>query len=65
MKSNLLSIGKLIEKDYRVVIEDKLMKVTDSNGRLILKASMSQYRTLKIELNVLEHMCLAIAASKD
>ncbi|GAU26641.1 hypothetical protein TSUD_102510 [Trifolium subterraneum] len=65
MKSNLLSIGQLIEKNYKVVIEDRLMKLTDANGRLILKAPMSQNRTFKIELDVLEHRCLATAASKD
>lgn len=64
MKSNLLSIGQLVEKNYRVVIEDKLMSITDSSGRLILKAPM-QNRTFKIELNVLEHRCLATAASRD
>ena len=41
MKSNLLSIGKLVEKNYRVSIEDKMMRILDSNGRLILKAPMS------------------------
>ncbi|GAU38503.1 hypothetical protein TSUD_396200 [Trifolium subterraneum] len=65
MKSNLLSIGQLIEKNYKVVIEDRLMKLTDANGRLILKAPMSQKRTFKIELDVLEHRCLATSASKD
>ncbi|GAU36961.1 hypothetical protein TSUD_57390 [Trifolium subterraneum] len=65
MKSNLLSIGQLIEKNYKVVIEDRLMKLTDANGRLILKAPMSQNMTFKIELDVLEHRCLTTAASKD
>lgn len=65
MKSNLLSIGQLSEKNYKIVIEDKLMRVTNSNGRIILKASMSQNRTFKIELNVLEHRCLATATSTD
>jgi len=65
MKSNLLSIGQLVEKNYKVSIEDKMMRVLDSNGRLILKAPMSQNRTFKIELNVMEHKCLATATSRD
>ena len=46
-------------------IEDKMMRVVDANGRLILKAHMSQNRTFKIELNVMEHKYLSIAASKN
>jgi hypothetical protein len=41
------------------------MRVTYSNGRLILKDPMSRNRTFKIELNVLEHRCLVTAASRD
>ena len=65
MKSNLLSIGQLVEKNYKVSIEDKLMRVVDANGRVILKAPMSQNRTFKIELNVMEHKSLSTAASRD
>lgn len=48
MKSNLFSIGQLIEKNYKVMIEDKMMRVHDSSGRLILKTLMSHNRTFKI-----------------
>lgn len=53
MKSNLLNISQLIKKNYKVLIEDKMMKVHDSNGILILKPFMSQNKTFMIELDVL------------
>lgn len=65
IKSNLLSIGQLIEKDYKVLIEYRMMKVIDSRNRLILKAHMSRNRLFRIEHDVLEHKCLAAAASID
>src|SRR4051812_29914599 len=65
MKSNLLSIGQLVEKNYKVSIEDKMMKVVNASGRLILKDPMYQNRTFKIELDVMEHKCLSNAASRD
>lgn len=65
MKSNFLSIWQLIKKSYKVLIKDKMMRVLNSGGKLILKASMSQKRTFKIELDVTEHKCLEIAARKD
>jgi len=65
MKSNLLSIGQLLEKGYKVSLENKMMRVNDSKGKLILKAPMSKNMTFKIELNVMEHRCLATAVSRD
>src|ERR1051325_6111408 len=41
MKRNLLSIGQLVEKNYKVIVKDKMMRVVDENIRLILKDSMS------------------------
>lgn len=61
MNNNLLSTSQRIEKNHKGIIEDKMMSVFDSNGRLIMKALMSQNKILKIELSVLEHKCLATA----
>ncbi|GAU30980.1 hypothetical protein TSUD_104940 [Trifolium subterraneum] len=33
IKCNLLSVGKLIEKDYKIVIEARMMKLMDSNRK--------------------------------
>lgn len=65
MKSNLLSIGQLIEKNYRVLIKNKIIRVLDLGSKSILKALMSQNRTFNIELDVMEDKCLEIAASRD
>ena len=64
MKSNLLSIRQLVEKNYKVSIKDKMMRVINVRGRLILKAHMYQNRTFKIELNVMEHKFLSTANSR-
>lgn len=65
MKSNMLSIGQLIERNYKGLIEDRVMRVIDLSNKLILKAHMCQNRTFKIELDVLEHKCLTTASSRD
>lgn len=65
MKSNLLSISQLVERNYKVFIENRMMRVIDLSNRLILKAHMSRNRTFRIELDVLEHKCLAAAAGRD
>ncbi|GAU20588.1 hypothetical protein TSUD_297610 [Trifolium subterraneum] len=55
IKCNLHSVGHLIEKDYKIVIEDRMMRLMDSDRKLILKVPMSRNRTFKIELNVMNH----------
>ena len=61
----MLSIRQLVEKNYKVMVEDNMMRVAESSGRLILKALMSQNRTFKIELNVIEHKYLSTSSSRD
>jgi len=65
MKSNLLSIGQLLETGYRMVLEDKAMKVYDTKQRLLVKNTLSKNRIFKVELGVLMQQCLAIAVEKE
>ncbi|XP_045810509.1 uncharacterized protein LOC123904949 [Trifolium pratense] len=65
MECNLLSIGQLLEKDYRIVMENRLLKVYNTKGNLLLKTEMSKNRTFNIELNVLNHKCLMTASSRE
>lgn len=46
-------------------MENKVLRVLDQNGVLILKAHMAANRNFKIELKVMEHRCLATAASRE
>nr|XP_004516686.1 uncharacterized protein LOC101512199 [Cicer arietinum] len=65
IKCNLLSIGQLLERNYMIRMENKVLRVLDQNGVLILKAPMAANRTFKIELEIMEHRCLATATSRD
>ena len=65
MKSNLLSIGQLLEKGYKMVLEDCTMKVYDNERRLLIKANLSKNRTFKVELDVLVQQCLASTIDKE
>ena len=64
IKCNLLSIGQLLEKGFEIHLEDKILRVVDANGVLILKAPMAANRTFKVELKVMEHRCLATASRR-
>ena len=65
MKSNLLSIGQLLEKGYRMVLEELGMKVYDCENRLLIKAVLSKNRTFKVEFDVVTQQCLATTVNKD
>ncbi|PNX94022.1 equilibrative nucleoside transporter 3-like protein [Trifolium pratense] len=65
MTCNLLSIGQLLEKDYKIVMENKLLKVYNTKGSLVLKTPMSKNRTFKIGLDILNHKCLMTASSRE
>lgn len=65
VKKNLISTGQLIENNYMVAMEDKMMKVYYLGGILILKELVSQNRTFKTKLDMMEHKGLATMASRD
>ena len=49
MHNNLLSLGQLLEKGYKTMLEDHHMKIFHQKGRMIIKALMSSNRTFKTE----------------
>ncbi|KAK2407602.1 hypothetical protein QL285_043205 [Trifolium repens] len=65
MKSNLISIGQLLKKNYLVKMHDKELKLVDAKDREILKAPMSNNKTSKMSNNVLEHQCVVPAVNEN
>lgn len=41
IKCNLINIGQLLEKDYKIHMENKMLRFMDANRVLILKALMA------------------------
>ncbi|XP_019447306.1 PREDICTED: uncharacterized protein LOC109350530 [Lupinus angustifolius] len=52
MRSNLLSLGQLLEKGYTMLMEHRKLKVFDGDKNLILKVPLSTNRTFKIGIQV-------------
>lgn len=65
MISNLISIGKLLVKGYNMKLEKNQMKVYHGDERLILKAPLENNRTFKVEINTVDHKCLASTGEED
>ncbi|XP_050918741.1 uncharacterized protein LOC127136191 [Lathyrus oleraceus] len=65
IKYNLLSIGQLLEKGYKIHMEDKGLRVMEAKGVLVLKAPMATNRSFKVKLKVMKHKCLATPVSRE
>ncbi|XP_050897535.1 uncharacterized protein LOC127104393 [Lathyrus oleraceus] len=65
IKCNLLSVGQFLENGYKIHMENKGLCVRDANGVLVLKYPMDANITFKVELKVMEHICLAKTASRE
>jgi hypothetical protein len=61
MKSNLLILGQWIEKWYRTIMEDEMLKIMGSNQKMIIMAPLTKSRIFIIEVEVMEHRCLSVA----
>ncbi|KAK2402146.1 putative mitochondrial protein [Trifolium repens] len=64
MQCNLMSVGQLLDKGFKVVLEDGTMKLFDSKQNLILKSIQSKNRTFKTQLKAVEHECLAASTGE-
>lgn len=62
---NLQSISQLLEKGYKIHMENKALHVMDANGVLVLKTHITPNRTFKVELKFMKHRCLATKATRE
>ncbi|KAJ4788299.1 polyprotein [Rhynchospora pubera] len=58
MKSNILSLGQLLELGYTVVMKDRTLYLRDKNDRLIAQVEMTKNRMFKLNLVNVQAKCL-------
>ncbi|GJV97013.1 retrovirus-related pol polyprotein from transposon TNT 1-94 [Tanacetum coccineum] len=65
MKSNILSLGQLMEKGYWVLIKNVKMLLTNKEGVIISIVKMCKNRTFKLNLNSVAGKCLKADLSDE
>lgn len=65
MKSNILSIGQLLQKRYVVLMENNSLFLKDASGRLIAKVPMTKNRMFPLNLNTKNEMCFLGLMEKE
>ncbi|GAU35215.1 hypothetical protein TSUD_204910 [Trifolium subterraneum] len=65
MKSNLLSIGQLIQKGFEVKMKNNSLSLFDTKHKLILKTPLTKNRTFQINMSTAKLMCLGAIETED
>jgi len=60
LKSNILSMGQLMEKGYSVMIKDRVLYLKDKSDRLIARVEMKKNKTYKLDLKIVQERCLKL-----
>ncbi|XP_004500571.1 uncharacterized protein [Cicer arietinum] len=65
MKSNLLSIGQLIQKGFQVIMKNDVLEMYDGQKNIILMVPLSKNKTFLINIQVADIQCLKASSSID
>ena len=55
MASNLICLGKLLDKNYTIKLKGRDLKVFNEMSRPTLRVPLSTNRTFKVMINMLDH----------
>ncbi|XP_027348127.1 uncharacterized protein LOC113859596 [Abrus precatorius] len=58
LKSNILSLGQLVERGYEILMKDCCLWLRDQNSNLIAKVFMSRNRMFILNIETIEAKCL-------
>ncbi|KAG8376361.1 hypothetical protein BUALT_Bualt09G0055100 [Buddleja alternifolia] len=50
IKSNILSLGQLLEKNYDIHLKNKSLMIKDENGRLLVKVPMTRNKIFRLNI---------------
>ncbi|RDY09483.1 hypothetical protein CR513_06141, partial [Mucuna pruriens] len=64
LKSNILSLGQLVEKGYEILMKENCLWLRDQNSNLVAKVFMSRNRMFMLSIKTNEAKCLK-ASIKD
>lgn len=60
LKSNILSMGQLMEKGYSVFMKNRVLQLKDNQGRLVARVEMTKNRMYKLNLRSVREKCLQV-----
>ncbi|XP_027910344.1 uncharacterized protein LOC114169400 [Vigna unguiculata] len=64
LKSNLLSLGQLMQRGFKMTLKDKSLRVFDQTQKLVILVGLSSNQTFQVKMNALKHQCFAAVSDK-
>jgi hypothetical protein len=58
MKSNILSLGQLLERGYTIFMKERIIYLRDQDNRLLAQVEMTKNRIFKLNLVNVQAKCL-------
>ncbi|XP_047181944.1 uncharacterized protein LOC124848335, partial [Vigna umbellata] len=65
LKTNLLSLGQLLQKKYMMKMEDNCLSIFNQNGKVVVQTQLSQNRTFKVVMEAVNHHCFTATKSEE
>ncbi|GMI83839.1 hypothetical protein HRI_002053200 [Hibiscus trionum] len=65
LRSNILSLGQLLEKGYEIHMKDCCLWLRDQCGNLVAKVSMSKNRMFMLNLKTIDAKCLKASVENE
>ncbi|CAH9057264.1 unnamed protein product [Cuscuta europaea] len=60
MKTNIISMGQLMEKGYSADLSGRYLHLKDRRGRAVARVEMAKNRMYKLDLRSVNHKCLKV-----
>ena len=65
LKSNILSMGQLMEKGYSVLMKDLVLYLKDKSNILIARVDMKKNKMYKLDLKIVQERCLKLDVKEE
>ncbi|GMJ05590.1 hypothetical protein HRI_004228200 [Hibiscus trionum] len=65
MKSNIISLGQLLEKGYEVQMKNRSLSIKNRNGELVAQVNMTRNRLFTIDIESGEVKCMKTSIKDD
>ncbi|XP_052726152.1 uncharacterized protein LOC128194644 [Vigna angularis] len=65
LKTNLLSLGQLLQKGYVMKMENNCLSIFNQHKKMIVQAQLSQNRTFRVVMSAVKHQCFTATENKE
>jgi hypothetical protein len=65
MNSNILSIGQLMEKGYKIFSNVRSLNLEDKTGRMVVSVEIVPNKMFKLDLNSVQERCLKVSLENN